>query len=34
MPHLGAVGNWIKTAGTPILLVVGEILKDSEKRWR
>ena len=34
-PHtsLGATGHWIKTAGILAPLVIGEFVKDSEKRW-
>lgn len=35
-PHtsLGAAGHWIKTAGILAPLVIGELVKDAEKRWR
>jgi hypothetical protein len=31
---LGAAGHWLKTAGILAPLVIGELVKDSEKRWR
>ena len=35
-PHtsMGAAGHWIKTAGILAPLVIGEFVKDPEKRWR
>lgn len=31
---LGATGHWIHLAGVTAPLVIGEIVKDPEKRWR
>jgi hypothetical protein len=31
---MGAAGHWIKTAGILAPLIIGEVVKDSEKRWR
>jgi hypothetical protein len=31
---LGAAGHWIKTAGILAPLVIGEFVKDADKRWR
>jgi hypothetical protein len=31
---MGAAGHWIKTAGILAPLVIGEFVKDPEKRWR
>ncbi len=35
-PHtsLGAAGHWVKTAGILAPLIIGEFVKDAEKRWR
>ena len=35
-PHtsLGAAGHWIRMAGIMAPLVIGEIVKDADKRWR
>ena len=35
-PHtsVGATGHWIRTAGILAPLVIGEFIKDSDKRWR
>jgi hypothetical protein len=35
-PHtsLGATGHWIRTAGILAPLVIGEFIKDPDKRWR
>jgi hypothetical protein len=35
-PHisLGATGHWVKTLGILSPLVIGELVKDPEKRWR
>jgi hypothetical protein len=35
-PHtsLGATGHWVKTAGILAPLVIGELVKDADKRWR
>lgn len=35
-PHtsLGAAGHWIKTLGILSPLVIGEMVKDPDKRWR
>jgi hypothetical protein len=35
-PHtsLGATGHWIKTAGILAPLIIGEFIKDPEKKWR
>ncbi len=35
-PHtsLGATGHWIRTAGILAPLVIGEFVKDPEKKWR
>jgi len=35
-PHtsMGAAGHWLKTAGILAPLVIGEFVKDPEKRWR
>jgi hypothetical protein len=30
---MGAAGHWLKTAGILIPLVIGEFVKDNEKRW-
>lgn len=34
--HIGAgsAGHWIKMAGILSPLIIGELVKDSEKRWR
>jgi hypothetical protein len=34
--HVGAgsAGHWIKMAGILSPLIIGELVKDSEKRWR
>jgi len=31
---MGAAGHWLKTAGILAPLVIGEFVKDPEKRWR
>jgi formyltetrahydrofolate hydrolase len=31
---LGATGHWVKTVGILSPLVIGELVKDPEKRWR
>ena len=31
---LGATGHWVKTAGILAPLVIGELVKDADKRWR
>jgi hypothetical protein len=31
---MGAAGHWIKTAGILAPLVIGEFVKDPDKRWR
>lgn len=31
---LGATAHWVKTAGILAPLIIGEFVKDSEKRWR
>lgn len=35
-PHtsLGATGHWIREAGILAPLVIGEFVKDNDKRWR
>ncbi len=35
-PHtsMGAAGHWIHMAGLFAPLVIGEIVKDADKRWR
>ena len=35
-PHtaLGATGHWIREAGILAPLVIGEFVKDPDKRWR
>ena len=35
-PHtsMGAAGHWVKTAGILAPLIIGEFVKDAEKRWR
>ena len=35
-PHtsLGATGHWIKTAGILAPLVIGEFIKDPDRKWR
>ena len=35
-PHtsMGAVGHWVKTAGILAPLIIGEFVKDTEKRWQ
>ena len=35
-PHaaLGATGHWIHLASVMAPLVIGEVVKDAEKRWR
>jgi hypothetical protein len=35
-PHtsIGAAGHWVKTAGILAPLIIGELIKDPEKRWR
>jgi hypothetical protein len=35
-PHtaLGATGQWLKTLGMLSPLVIGEFVKDPERRWR
>jgi hypothetical protein len=30
----GSAGHWIKMAGILSPLIIGELVKDSEKRWR
>ena len=34
--HIGAgsAGHWIKMAGILSPLIIGELVKDNEKRWR
>jgi hypothetical protein len=34
--HIGAgsAGHWIRTAGILAPLIIGEIIKDPDKRWR
>ena len=31
---MGAAGHWIHMAGLFAPIVIGEIVKDSDKRWR
>jgi hypothetical protein len=31
---LGATGHWIKTLGILAPLVIGEVIKDPEQKWR
>src|ERR1700733_8367534 len=31
---LGATGHWVKTVGILSPLVIGELVRDPEKRWR
>jgi hypothetical protein len=31
---IGAAGHWLKTAGILAPLVIGEFVKDADKRWR
>ena len=31
---LGVIGHMVKTAGILAPLIIGEIVKDSDKRWR
>jgi hypothetical protein len=31
---MGAVGHWVRTAGLLAPLVIGELIKDPDKRWR
>ena len=31
---LGAAGHWIRTAGLLAPLVIGEFIKDPDKKWR
>ncbi len=31
---LGATGHWVKTAGILAPLLIGELIKDPDKRWR
>jgi len=31
---MGAAGHWIKTAGILAPLVIGELVKNPEQRWR
>jgi hypothetical protein len=35
-PHtsLGATGHWVRTAGLLAPLIIGEFVKDADKRWR
>lgn len=36
-PHPGApseIGHWVRTAGILSPLVIGEIVKDPERKWR
>jgi hypothetical protein len=35
-PHtsLGAAGHWVREAGILAPLVIGEFVKDADKRWR
>jgi hypothetical protein len=35
-PHtsFGAAGHWVRMAGMMAPLVIGEIIKDPDKRWR
>jgi len=30
----GEVGHWVRTAGVLAPLVIGEIVKDPERKWR
>jgi hypothetical protein len=31
---IGGAGHWLKTAGILAPLVIGEFVKDADKRWR
>jgi hypothetical protein len=31
---IGAAGHWLKTAGILAPLIIGEFVKDADKRWR
>jgi hypothetical protein len=31
---MGAIGHWVRTAGLLAPLVIGELIKDPDKRWR
>ena len=31
---MGAAGHWVRTAGLLAPLVIGEFVKDADKRWR
>jgi hypothetical protein len=31
---LGATGHWVKTLGILTPLVIGEVIKDPDRRWR
>jgi hypothetical protein len=31
---LGAAGHWVREAGILAPLVIGELVKDADKRWR
>lgn len=31
---MGAIGHWVRTAGLLAPLVIGEVIKDPDKRWR
>lgn len=31
---MGAVGHWIRTAGILAPLIIGEFIKDPDKKWR
>ena len=31
---MGATGHWVKMAGIMAPLVIGEVIKDTDKRWR
>jgi len=33
-PRPSAVGHWTRTIGALVPLVIGEVVKDPEKRWR
>jgi hypothetical protein len=33
-PHHSGAGHWIRIAGTVSPLLIGELVKDPEKRWR
>lgn len=33
-PHTSGAGHWLRTAGVLAPLVIGEVVKDPDQRWR